>query len=174
MIQEISGMADAQKLASTGRIVEGRIALNDSDRLSGLVVDPFGQVDYRLSFFFDMVQRPCVKLSLSGSARLICQRSMEGFDFPIRSETQLGFIASEEEESALMPDFDPILITPATISFTGIVEDELILAIPQVPVNPALTKTDPGPGIWQAKPPEKSSPFANLSSLLKEKPANRD
>jgi uncharacterized protein len=172
MITQISTMADAAKLASTGRIESGRLQLATLPRLDGLLVQPFGDVNFQLEFFADIAQRPCVRLQLKGTAHLLCQRSLEGFAFPLESETQLGFIAEEADESALMPGFDPILITLEAISFQSIVEDELILMIPQVPVNPALTNADE-PSMWQAKPPEKTSPFANLSSLLKEKPAEK-
>ncbi len=172
MITQISSMADAAKLASTGRIESGRLQLAALPRLDGLLVQPFGEMEYRLEFFSDIAQRPCVRLHMKGTAHLLCQRSLEGFAFPLESETQLGFIAEEADESALMPGFDPILITHDAISFQSIVEDELILMIPQVPVNPALADADE-PGVWQAKPPEKLSPFANLGSLLKEKPGEK-
>jgi uncharacterized protein len=172
MISAISSMADAQKLASVGRILEGTLLLGDSPRLNGLVIQPFGQVSYKLTFFTDVVGRACVRVKFSGHARLLCQRSLEGFDHPIESDTQLGFIAKEEEESALMPDFDPILIGHDPIEFLSLVEDELILLIPQVPVNPALEDAT-SPGVWQAKAPEKANPFADLGSLLKGKPTDK-
>ena len=172
MITAITSMADAQKLASIGRVIEGAIALEDLLRLDGLLVEPYGSVDYTLTFFTDVVGRACVKVEFEGSARLLCQRSLEGFDYDLKYEAQLGFIAKEDEESSLMPDFDPILITHDTIEFLSLVEDELILLIPPVPVNPKLADAH-SPGIWQAKAPEKANPFASLSSLLKEKPTTK-
>ena len=171
----ISSMADANRLATTGRTVQGVVALKDLTRLTGLLVEPFGSVNYKLVFSPDIVGRACVRVVLDGAARLLCQRSLEGFDFKIDSDTQLGFIATEEEESALMPGFDPILVDPAMIAQDaitplGLVEDELILLIPPVPVNPALSNTE-SPGVWQARAPEKAHPFAALGSLLKTKPS---
>lgn len=169
MITAITSMADAQKLASIARLMEGSIQLGDLPRLNGLVIEPFGQITYKMSFFSDVVGRACVRIKFKGHARLQCQRSMEGFDFPLESDVQLGFIAKEEEESALMPDFDPVLVGLNPIEFLSLVEDELILMIPQVPVNPTLEDAS-SPGIWQAKAPEKANPFADLGSLLKGKP----
>jgi uncharacterized protein len=169
MITAITSMADAQKLASTGRIIEDTIALGELARLEGLLVEPFGSVKYKLVFSTDVVGRACVRVKFKGSARLLCQRSLEGFDFPLDYDAMLGFIAKEDEESSLMPNCDPILITHDTIEFISLVEDELILLIPPVPVNPALADAQ-SPGVWQAKAPEKTNPFASLSSLLKGKP----
>jgi uncharacterized protein len=169
MISAISSMSDAQKLASIGRIIEGEASLGDLPRLNGLIVEPFGSVKYKLVFSTDMTGRACVRVKFAGTARLLCQRSLEGFDYSIESSTSLGFIATEEEESSLMPDFDPILITHEKIEFLSLVEDELILLIPPVPVNPAASDAT-SPGVWQAKAPESSNPFAGLSSLLKGKP----
>jgi uncharacterized protein len=169
MITAISSMADAQKLASIGRILEGTLSLGDLPRLNGLVIEPFGQVSYKLVFSQDVVGRACVRVKFKGHARLLCQRSLEGFDYLIESDTQLGFIANEEDEASLMPNFDPILITHETIQFISLVEDELILLIPPVPVNPTLADAQ-SPGVWQAKAPETANPFANLSTLLKGKP----
>ncbi len=166
----ILNMGDAMRLATTGRTVVGRLELAQLERLNGLLVAPYGHVDYTLVFSTDVVGHACVRIQINGAARLMCQRSLEGFDFKIASDTRLGFIATEEEESALMPDFDPILITSEAITPVSLVEDELILLIPPVPVNPALPNSE-SPGVWQARAPEKAHPFASLGSLLKGKPS---
>ena len=69
-----------------------------------------------------------------------------------------------------VPRLDQPLIAHDAITPLGLVEDELILLIPPVPVNPALSNTE-SPGVWQARAPEKAHPFATLGSLLKTKPS---
>jgi uncharacterized protein len=162
----ISTLSDAQRLASVGRVVNATLELASCERLRGLVVAPFGQVQYRLEFGTDIVQHPTVVLSLKGSARLMCQRSMEAFDFPLNTQIKLAFIADETEESGLMPEFDPILVGTGEKSFIEIVEDELILLIPNVPVNPEAVGAEVKPAVWEAKSPERQSPFASLAQLL--------
>ena len=162
----ISTLSDAQRLASVGRVVNATLELASCERLRGLVIAPFGQVQYRLEFGTDIVQHPTVVLSLKGSARLMCQRSMEAFDFPLNTQIKLAFIADETEESGLMPEFDPILVGSGEKSFIEIVEDELILLIPNVPVNPDAVGAEVKPAVWEAKSPDRQSPFASLAQLL--------
>ena len=162
----ISNLSDAQRLASVGRVVNATLELGSCERLRGLVVAPFGQVHYRLEFGTDIVQHPTVVITLKGSARLMCQRSMEAFDFPLNTQVKLAFIAEEAEESGLMPDFDPILVGTGEKSFVEIVEDELILLIPNVPVNPEAVTAETKPAVWEAKSPDRQSPFASLAQLL--------
>ena len=162
----ISNLSDAQRLASVGRVVNATLELGSCVRLRGLVIAPFGQVHYRLEFGTDAVQHPTVAITLKGFARLMCQRSMEAFDFPLNAQVKLAFIADEADESGLMPDFDPILVGVGDKSFVEIVEDELILLIPNVPVNPDIASDETKSAVWEAKSPDRQSPFASLAQLL--------
>jgi uncharacterized protein len=172
----ITSMADAQKLAARQHRVDAEVELQSLSRLNGLLVAPFGRVKYRLSFAPDVVGRACVTVQLHGQARLLCQRSLEPFDFVIDSTSKLGFIAEEAEEASLMEGFDPILLGYTPVSFESIAEDELILLIPPVPVNPAVVaqsdQHDGPAGVWEAKAPEQAHPFAQLGELLKSNKRN--
>jgi uncharacterized protein len=170
MLSQINSMADAEKLAARHHREEAEVALASLSRLNGLLVSPHGRVKYALSFAPDVVGRACVHVQLQGTARLICQRSMEPFDFPINSTTALGFIGTEDEEASLLEDYDPILLGLGPVSFESIAEDELILLIPAIPVNPLnedASQSQPQAKVWEAKAPEKANPFASLSDLLK-------
>ncbi len=164
-------MADAEKLAARHHSEQAEVALASLTRLNGLLVPPYGRVRYELFFAPDVVGRACVRVQLHGSARLICQRSMEPFDFPIDSTTALGFISSEDEEASLMDGYDPILLGLGPVSFESIAEDELILLIPAIPVNPLnedASQTEQSQAkVWEARAPEKANPFASLGDLLK-------
>jgi uncharacterized protein len=166
----ISSMADAQKLASVRRTVEGTLALAQRPRLEGLVQDTGGSVRYRMEFDVDIVQRPIVRVQLDGFARLLCQRSLETFDYSIKAESKLAFIADEADESSLMPDFDPVLVGVGEITLIEIVEDEVILQIPAIAINAAKISAEDAakPMHWES-PAEKQSPFAALAGLMGKK-----
>jgi uncharacterized protein len=162
----ISSFADAQKLAAVGRVIEGTLDLSRSQRLTGLVVEQGGMVRYRLNFGTDKVSNPTVQVHVDGFARLLCQRSLQAFDYPLQATIDLGFIAKEADEGSLMPGFDPILLGENPVTMVELVEDELILMIPGVAVNPASLDAQNVPLVFEAKAPERSSPFANLSQML--------
>jgi uncharacterized protein len=169
MQTQINSMADAQKLAVRQHSVQAEVSLQSLSRLNDLLVPPYGRVQYALSFGVDAVGRACVNVKLRGSARLLCQRSLEPFDFALDSSTSLGFISDEADEASLMEGFDPILVGLEPISFESIAEDELILLIPPIPVNPLSEKPedkDSPAGVWEALAPETTHPFAHLGTLL--------
>ena len=77
---------------------------------------------------------------------LRCQRSLQPFVLPARVEQTLGLIREEAEEAGLPPGYEPLLVPEdGRIVPIDLVEDELILALPVVPV--AL---DSGP-LWPRK-----------------------
>lgn len=165
MINVIASIADAQKLASTGRVVARSEPISSFPRLVGLVSEAEGTVHFELTFEPDGMGRPSVQVRIEARVPLLCQRSLETFLYPISSVSHLGFITDEAEEASLLPGYDPLLLGTELVEFLDIVEDELILAIPQVPVNPLSAK--PAQGAWEAKAPEDKNPFADLSALLK-------
>jgi uncharacterized protein len=103
--------------------------------------------------------------------RLICQRCLQAFGWPVASEFKLAFVADEAAEAGLPPDYDAVLLGYERPSLRDMVEDELLLALPLVPMHPS--KEDCGP-LGQSAASEEClvsaedvrQPFAVLKDLL--------
>ena len=154
-------------MVSARRGVEGSVPLAALSRLHGLLVDAVGDVRYALDFDRDALQVPYVELRLDAALPLTCQRSLERFVLPVRIEQRLGLIRDEADEAALPPGYEALLVPDdGMLQPLDLVEDELILAVPPVPVAPG---SEPVEREWAAPAAEQAqaNPFAALQALKK-------
>lgn len=136
-------------------------------RLSGGLADTQGECRFSLEFGQDELQVPYVELSIEAGLPLMCQRSLERFVFPVQTVQRLGLIRDEADEAALPPDYEALLVPEdGMLHPADLVEDELVLAVPVVPVNPESEAVERD---WPAQEEElaKANPFAALASLKK-------
>ncbi len=119
------------------RIFAGHVALAALPRLRDSLQDPEGEVRFTLEFGCDLLQLPFVDLGIEAELPLQCQRSLRRFLLPVRLQQRLGLIRREIDEAALAPDCEPLLVAAdGMLRPLDLVEDELILALPVVPVAP--------------------------------------
>ncbi len=111
-------------------------------------------------------------LSLTGGAALQCQRCMQPMEWPVQSTVRVALLASAAEAGALPEEIEPMLAPEGRISIADLVEEELLLALPIVPLHesggcavPPGTPT----GAQEAREPATQRPFARLGDLLSHK-----
>lgn len=158
---------DAWRMVAARRGFEGRVALSALARLQGLLHDSEGEASYSLEFDRDALQVSYVQLRIEAELPLLCQRSLERFLFPVRVTQRLGLVRDEAEESALPPDYEALLVPEdGQLHPLDLVEDELVLAVPVVPVNPDAPEAQAD---WPAREEEIASanPFSALATLKK-------
>jgi len=164
-------------LAARGRTLEGCLPVSSLLRLLPLLAtdgpDSFGQsdVEYLLEFGTDEGGSPRVTGSVKAILPLTCQRCMETMGFPVSTRTRLGIVSSRAAAQQLPECYDPLLVLDDEVTVASIVEDELILALPQVavhsdeecPQGTAFLNTGDGQeGVTTARG---KNPFAVLSQL---------
>ncbi|MEJ2788498.1 MULTISPECIES: YceD family protein [unclassified Pseudoxanthomonas] len=160
-------MLDAWRMVAARRSFEGRLPLSAMTRLQGLLVDTEGDVRYTIEFDRDALQVPYIGLRIEVGLPLVCQRSLRRFVLSVTVEQRLGLVRSEDEESALPPGYEALLVPEdGMLRPSELVEDELVLAVPVVPVDPTSEAVERE---WAADEEEvaKTSPFAALASLKK-------
>lgn len=158
---------DAWRMVVARRLFEGRMPLSAMSRLAGSLADTAGECGFTLEFGQDVLQVPFVELSIEAGLPLVCQRSLERFVFPVKTVQRLGLIRDESEEAALPPGYEPLLVPEdGQLRPLELVEDELVLALPVVPLAPG---SEPVEQTWSAGEEEMqaASPFAALVSLKK-------
>ncbi len=167
----VPDLLDAWRMVATRRGVEGRVPLASLSRLAESLVDVDGEVAYTLDFGTDDLQIPYAELRATTQLPLLCQRTLTRFLFPVVIAQRLGLIRQEADEAALTEDYEPLLMPEdGMLSPVELVEDELILAIPVVPVKPGTEAMEADWPIPEADL-ERINPFAALSAL-KNKPDN--
>lgn len=165
MLHTITSLADAKKLCVRGQVVEERLPLTRFPRLLSLLADGNGEIEYRLVFESDLVGHPSVAMRVRGALPLTCQRTLQRFLLPVDLESRLVFLADDAQESEVPPDAESLVLDGETRSCNDLVEDELILLVPVVPLSGGslpdeVAANDPGP---PAEPTRK--PFAVLELL---------
>jgi uncharacterized protein len=125
-----------------------------------------GEARYAVEFGRDALGVAYLALRVEAGLPLLCQRTLETFVHRVSIDQRLGLIADESEEAALPPGYEPLLVAGGGVSIADVIEDELILALPVVPLKPGapLEWRDPSDKESAAPP---ASPFAALGSLKK-------
>jgi len=156
-------------MVAARRRFEGVVALAGMSRLQDLLADAEGRARYVLEFDRDAMRVPYASLRVEAELPLICQRSLQRFLLPVTLEQRFGLVAGDDEadEAALPPGYEALQVgEDGQIDPRALVEDELILAVPLVPVMPGSEAVERD---WAPEPEEaaKASPFSALASLKK-------
>jgi uncharacterized protein len=164
----LPAVIDAWRMVSARRQFEGSLPLSAFKRLRDSLVDAEGECRYALEFGRDAGNQPFVEVRVDAELPLQCQRTLERYLHRVRLVQQLGLITSEAQESALPEHMEPLLVPESgELQPADLVEDELILAVPVVPINPDSTLPD----AYRAEEAEegevekKPNPFGVLSAL---------
>jgi uncharacterized protein len=101
-------------------------------------------------------------LHVATQAWPMCQRCLQPFATPIEIERAFRFVATEGEAEALDADSeDDVLALKASFDLVELIEDELLLAWPLVPLHEQCSPPDHGAGSEPAVGPR---PFAALAA----------
>ncbi|WNH51105.1 YceD family protein [Stenotrophomonas oahuensis] len=169
MSANVPELLDAWKMVAARRRFEGQVNLADLTRLQGLVADTEGTCTYALEFARDEIVRVSyVELTLSTELPLTCQRSMQRFLLPVNVVQRLGLVRDEAEEASLPEEYEALLVPEdGELRPLDLVEDELVLAVPVVPLSPDGEAVDRD---WAPTEEEtsKANPFAALAALKKQ------
>lgn len=154
---------DVWRAVSGRHAFAGTLPLAAFTRLRDSLAGTSDTVGYALEFGRDSLGQAFVELVVDGELPLVCQRSLESFRHPVAVRQRLGLIRREDEEAALPPDYEPCLVPADGMMVPAeLVEDELILALPLIPVRPGSTPPDTsGDPAGDRRP----NPFAALKSL---------
>ena len=163
MSATLPAVVDAWRMVSAKRLFEGSLPLSAFARLRGSLVDAEGEVRYALEFGRDAGNQAFVEVRADAELPLLCQRTLERYLHRVRLVQQLGLLTSEAQESALPEHMEPLLVPESgELQPADLVEDELILALPVVPMNPDSTLPD---AYRHEEEDDKQNPFGVLSAL---------
>ena len=170
MSTEMPEVLDAGRMVAGRREFQGRWPLAAFARLRDSLTDVDGEVRARLAF--DQLQGGLASLDLHIQAALPlqCQRSMQRFVHPVDIRQRLGLIRDEADEAALPEGCEPLLLADdGRLRPVDVVEDELILALPVIPVAPGTEAVERD---WpvDAEDAAASHPFAALAALKRDDP----
>lgn len=146
----------------------GEMPFSDLPRLASETVDPSGILRWSLEGGKNALGHPQLRLDVSGSIKLSCQRCLQPLDFSFTSQSVLILAQDEasadEIEAQLDDDSVEVIVGSSALELIALLEDEALLALPLSPKHEVC----PTKGVLDAvKMPEKESPFSVLQSLKK-------
>lgn len=126
---------DPYRLAEQGLEYDGVLPLRQMKRLSPLLADNTGEATVRLRFGVDDMGVHYLQGAIRVDLKLECQRCLEPMSWPVESELALGFVASTAEADQLPGGYDPYIVESVPLALIDMIEDELLLALPQIPMH---------------------------------------
>ncbi|TAL73894.1 MAG: DNA-binding protein [Rhodanobacter sp.] len=134
---------DAWRAAAARRSFAGTLPIAMLKRLCEVLASTAGELEYRLDFGTDALGIDGVDVHVQAPLTLLCQRTLEPFVLPVTVAIRLGLIRREQDEAGLPPECEPLLVAEdGQLHPADVIEDELLLAVPLVPINPDSSLPD--------------------------------
>jgi len=111
------------------------LPLSSLPRLRGSLVEATGDVQFRLAFSRHDAQRAVLRCEVVATLKLPCQRCLKALDHQVNTNTLLALVSSIDEECHLPEAYDPLPVGDEPIRPGDLIEDELLLALPQIPMH---------------------------------------
>jgi uncharacterized protein len=150
---------------------EGEAFASDLPRLSDALSDIGGVAEWPARFDLrlgqDSESRPVALGRVALTLCLVCQRCLGEVRIPLDVPIAVALARDESQEAGLPDHLDPVVVEEDGIRPLDLVEDELLLAMPQVPLHaegdcePLAREFSQGP----APAPSRVNPFAVLVGL---------
>ncbi|HEU4531595.1 MAG TPA: YceD family protein [Steroidobacteraceae bacterium] len=175
---------EVQALVARAAQVRIDCALRDLPRIAPLLTRDDGSATaafrfYRLSASADAPEGTisacdAAECSVSAVLPMTCQRCLGEVQIQAHGSAHLAFIDDEAAVGTVPESHDPVIMSAGRVSLAELVEEELLLAMPIVPVHAEVAQCQPRPGETVEENPAdaaasapKQTPFAGLRELMK-------
>jgi uncharacterized protein len=161
---------DIDRLGSGETDREFAVPLAELPRLRSQFAGVGGSVDGRIHFARE-AGFVVAELHLHGIALLQCQRCLRPMEQPVEAAARVALVTDEAGASRVPDDLEPVLAAGGRISVGELIEEELLLTLPLVPMHAPgeqCASESEGARQRQEAPAETTQrPFERLSELLK-------
>jgi uncharacterized protein len=164
-------LVDCERLAGERETLERVYELAQLPRVQDLLADRHGQLRAAFAFAPAPSGRSGAVITIRATPRLVCQRCLDGFEFPVAVRTEVEFAADAQPAGPTLQR-ELYLTEQGLVSLRELAEEELLLALPLVPACSALRECGRAPQLdtstaSRAAAQETVRPFAALQDLLK-------
>jgi len=158
---------DVERLADEAAGVEFVVPLEELSALRSNDARVAGSVSGRVQFAREQ-GRAVAELRFTGTATLECQRCMQPLERALEVKSRVALIAAEADAPRVPADLEPVLAEGGRISIGKLLTEELLLALPIVPLHELGEACAAAAEVpVQERGTETHKPFARLAELLK-------
>ncbi|MFY9179709.1 MAG: YceD family protein [Venatoribacter sp.] len=128
---------DAVKLVHVNQELKAKINTENLARLQQAVLKSAPEVECEIEFHQDQEKHKLLIGSCKTKVTMTCERCLEEVELPIASEFQLGLVFNDEQAKQLPKNLEPVeLEEDGHLDLWAVVEDEVLLALPILPMHP--------------------------------------
>ncbi len=171
MSREYPDWISPGRAAEGKRIFSGTIPFSRMKRLAALLEHAQGEATFVAAFRADQDKRVIIDLQVEAVLPLLCQASLEVYDEQVKRRSDLAVIEHDSEQIEVPDYYDPVLTENGRLAMASLVEEELLLGLPQIPRKPGLKKVEYStggamPGSVDPAEGASKTPFAALRQML--------
>ena len=170
MINHLPDRLELYAAAEAGRELRGLVKVASLARALPLLESREGELEVSLELGRDEDGTHYLAGSVHGRLVLQCQRCLEPMEYLLGATFRLGLVHSQEQMQGLSDRYEPLLITGEPTNLAEVITDEVLLALPIVPLHGGVSACRPPATDYQSpSSSRRESPFAVLAQL-KQKP----
>ena len=180
MSRDFPDIVDPWKAADGQRRFSGTVPLGRLARLAELLAPEddggpaWGEAAFEAVFGYDEQGLVTIRVSVRADLPLVCQRSLETYAEHVERASTVVVITDVGEQEAVPEAYEPVLVEDRRLALASLVEEELLLAVPQVPRKPGASEPElPADVSLERAAAQKKEPvhkpFAGLAGLMKDK-----
>ncbi|MEP6390990.1 MAG: YceD family protein [Halioglobus sp.] len=159
---------DVRKAATRELKVEGTLKPLDLQRFGALLASDEGRIQVAMVFSRDEEQRSVVQVDIDAQVKVVCQRCLQPMHLDIKADNTLAVVWNDEQARLLPRDLEALIVEEDCLLW-DVVEEELILALPQFSYHEQteceIDLADFSHAPLPEAPSEKSNPFDVLAQL---------
>ncbi len=167
MSDQLPEFIDPVVFAERHSHLQGTLAVQRLDRLADFLFAKEGELNVDLQFYKEG-KVPVIEGRIEGHLVLSCQSCLQALAWPVDKAVKIGMVQTIEQADRLDKEFDPLVVSEQKMSLADIIEDELIVSLPDYPrhKNECL-QYEPAAKRAEAHSIEQKpdSPFAVLATL---------
>ena len=164
-----SKLRDVNKLSDAGAVLDLNVPLSELPGLPAELVAGGGPLRVQARFRREQGHK-VAHVGLEGELQLICQRCMQPMRWLVKTQSPVVLIETESEADGAPADWETFLAADGRVSVAALAGEELLLALPIVPLH--ADAADCGSGAAPDEQPpvknETARPFADLRALLEQ------
>ncbi len=176
MSRDFPDFIDPWKAAEGKRVFQAGMPLKRMKRLLPLLASSEGLADFEVQFYFDRQRNAIIKVAVQANLILLCQRSLTPYTETVQRTSMLAVIRDIDEQDMLPANYEPVILSSdgpgsGKLALLELIEDELLLVLPQIPKNPAVDEIELSTDgevirLSDDKGERLQRPFAGLAGML--------
>lgn len=132
MLSKLPELVDPVVFAERQSHVVATLDIKRLKRLSELLDSTEGHLDVDWQFYKE-ARVPKIEGHIRGHLSLICQNCLGPVEWPLDKLVKIGMVQSLEQADQFEEDLEPLLVSGEKMSLPDIIEDEVLMSLPDYP-----------------------------------------